>query len=246
MAQPLLWLAGLLFISLWVMQRRPKLGRRLIATALVGLLGLGWLPVPDFGVRALEQRYEEIAPDADVSEYAGVIVLGGALDSGYVAQAHLQPALNDAAERMTATAALLLRNPQLPVIFTGGEGNLLGSGPTESDRARTFFSSLGIANDRVRYESQSRSTYENAVLSSQLPGVEINQKWLLVTSAWHMPRSVATFQKLGWNVTAYPVDFRTGDSTPWTQYNLQDGAKRWELLLHECIGIVAYRLAGRL
>jgi uncharacterized SAM-binding protein YcdF (DUF218 family) len=59
-------------------------------------------------------------------------------------------------------------------------------------------------------------------------------------------RSMATFIKAGWNVTAYPVDFRTGNATPWTEYSLKDGARNWQMLFHECLGWLAYRLTGRL
>ena len=244
--QPLVWVALLLLLGLLASHRKPRLGRGLVVGALAMLLLMGWLPLPDQGLRALEGRYAEIAPHADLSGYAGVVLLGGAMGSGNVAQAHSQPVVNDAAERMSATAAILLRHSSLPVIFTGGEGALLGTGPTEADRAKAFFDSLGIAANRVRYESVSRSTYENAVLTAQMPCVNKTEKWLLLTSAWHMPRSMATFEKAGWNVTAYPVDHRTGASTPWTDYDLQSGSEHWQILLHEVVGMLAYRLTGRL
>lgn len=244
--QPLVWIAVLLVLGLLSLRRKPRLGYGFVSTALAVLLLMGWLPLPDLGLRALESRYTEIAPDADLSGYAGVVLLGGAMGSGNVAQAHSQPVVNDAAERMSATAAILLRYPRLPVIFTGGEGALLGTGPSEADRAKVFFDSLGIAANRVRYESVSRNTYENAILTAQVPGVNKTEKWLLITSAWHMPRSIATFEKAGWNVTAYPVDYRTGFDTPWTEYDLQSGSEHWQVLLHEWVGWVSYRLTGRL
>ena len=111
--------------------------------------------------------------------------------------------------------------------------------------AKAFFDSMGVPPQQVVYESASRTTYENAVFSAALPGVDPRQPWLLLTSAFHMPRSVATFRKAGWNVTPYPVDFRTGDSTAWTQYSLWLGAEKWQLVLHELAGLLAYRLAGR-
>jgi uncharacterized SAM-binding protein YcdF (DUF218 family) len=244
--QPLVWVAALLALGLITWHRKPRLSRGLVSTALAMLLLMGWLPLPDMGLRAMEGRYAEIAPDADLSGYVGVVLLGGAMGSGNVAQAHRQPVLNDAAERMVATAAILQRYPQMPVVFTGGEGSLLGVGPSEADRAKVFFDSLGIAAIRVRYESASRNTFENAVFTAQMQGVQKSEKWLLITSAWHMPRSIATFEKAGWNVTAYPVDYRTGTSTPWTDYDLQSGSEHWQILLHEVVGIVSYRLAGRL
>jgi uncharacterized SAM-binding protein YcdF (DUF218 family) len=107
-----------------------------------------------------------------------------------------------------------------------------------------FFDSMGLTGNKVQYESVSRNTFENAVLTAQVPGIDKTQRWLLVTSAFHMPRSMATFGKAGWNVTAYPVDFLTGANTPWTNFSFTGGAGRWELAVHELLGLVAYRIKG--
>jgi uncharacterized SAM-binding protein YcdF (DUF218 family) len=245
LTQPLTWVAILLFASL-LFRRKPALGRKLVGFALAVLMLMGWQPLPHWLLRQLEAAYVEMAPETDLKPFVGVIVLGGATEEGFVAVAHTQPLLNDAAERMTAPIAMLKRHPHLRIVFTGGEGSLLGGGPSEAERVRPFFDSMGLADSQVTYEAASRTTYENAVLSAQLPGINIRQRWLLVTSASHMPRSMATFAKVGWNVTAYPVDFRTGDTTPWTEYSLKDGARNWQLLLHECLGWLAYRATRRL
>lgn len=243
--QPLTWVVAMLAASL-LFARRPPLGRALVGSALALLLLMGWQPLPHWLIRNLESQYTEMVPAADLGKYAGVVVLGGATEEGYIAQAHTQPLLNDAAERMTAPVAMLKHNPHLRIVFTGGEGSFLGSGPSEAERVRPFFDSMGLGANQVTYEAVSRTTYENAVLTAQLPGIDIRQRWLLVTSAFHMQRSMATFAKAGWNVTAYPVDFRTGNTTPWTEYSLKDGARNWQLLLHEWLGFFAYRVAGRL
>lgn len=242
--QPLAWVALLLLAAVMLWQR-PKAARRLATTALCLLLLIGWQPLPDMMVRHLESQFAEVPPGADMQRFAGVIVLGGALEPAFQTTPHSQPVLNDAAERMTAVLPLLLRNPQLTIVFTGGEGRLMETGLTEAQRAQIFFDSQGIAAGKVLYESASRNTYENAVLTAQMPGIDITKPWLLLTSAWHMPRSMATFQKAGWNVTAYPVDFRTGEPTPWTEYSLARGAQRWQLALHELLGLLMYRLADR-
>jgi uncharacterized SAM-binding protein YcdF (DUF218 family) len=243
--QPLTWVAALLVASL-LLGRRPALARKLAGAALALLLLMGWQPLPQWLIRQLEIQYAEMPFNANLQPFAGVIVLGGSTEEGYVAQAHDQPLLNDAAERMIAPIAVLRHNPHLRIVFTGGEGSYLASGPSEAERVRPFFESMGLSGNQVTYEALSRTTYENAVLSAQLPGINIRQRWLLVTSASHMPRSMATFTKAGWNVTAYPVDFRTGTATPWTEYSLKDGARNWQLLLHECLGWLAYRVTGRL
>ena len=246
LTQPLLWVLVLLLAGLLLQRRKPVPARRLLWAALLALVLTGWPALPNLWIQHLESRYAEMPLDADLRPYAGVIVLGGATESGAVQQAHVQPLLNGAAERMTAPVAMLLRYPHLRVVFTGGEGALFGSGPSEADRARVFFESMGLRAQRVEYESVSRNTYENAVLTAQLPGLDKTQRWLLVTSAFHMPRSMATFTKAGWNVTAYPVDFSTGGGTPWAEFSLTNGAGTWELALHETAGLLAYRLTGRL
>jgi uncharacterized SAM-binding protein YcdF (DUF218 family) len=112
--------------------------------------------------------------------------------------------------------------------------------------ARRFYDSLGIPEGQVRYEAVSRNTYENAVLSAELPGVNPQNRWLLLTSAWHMARAKATFEKAGWNVTAYPVDFRAESPLNWSRYSLQEGVSDWQMGLNEYVGWLAYRLMGRL
>ncbi|HNV60480.1 MAG TPA: YdcF family protein [Rhodoferax sp.] len=244
-AQPLTWIAALLVASL-LAHRRPALAQKLVGLALSLLLLMGWQPLPHGLLRQLEVQYAEIPFDADLRTFTGVVILGGSTEEAYIAEAHTQPLLNEAAERMMGPIAMLRRNPHLRLVFTGGEGSFMASGPSEAERVRPFFDSMGIGRSEVTYEARSRTTYENAVLTAQLPGININQRWLLVTTASHMPRSMATFKKVGWNVAAYPVDFRTGNDTPWTAYSLKDGARNWQLLLHEYLGLLAYRLTGRL
>jgi uncharacterized SAM-binding protein YcdF (DUF218 family) len=246
LTQPLVWVFALLVWSLLWHGRNPRAAQRLGWSALSLWLVMAWQPLPDYLLRGLENQYTEISPQADLSGYYGVLVLGGATESGAIAQSHVQPLLNGAAERMTSAVALMQRNTHLRMVFTGGEGALFGSGPSEADRAKMFFDSLGLNGPQVQYESKSRNTYENAVLSAQLPGMDVQKRWLLVTSASHMPRSMATFQKAGWNVTAYPVDFNTGNDLPWTSFALAGVPGRWEMLLHEYAGLLAYRLTGRM
>ncbi len=244
--QPLAWVALLLTLGLLAQRRWRRAGMALIWLALGVLLLQGWEPLPDMLIRRLEARYPAVTRLPDAPRYAGIVVLGGALEPAYIWQGHGQPALNDAAERMTGALPLLQRHAHLQLLFTGGEGELLAQGLTEADRARIFYADMGVAQPRLTFESASRTTYENAVLSAALPGVDKTRPWLLVTSAWHMPRAMATFEKAGWNVTAYPVDFRTGNETPWTRYSLGAGSGKWNLALHEYLGLLAYRLSGKL
>lgn len=218
----------------------------MIWTAWTLLLVLGWLPLSDMLVRRLERQYAEFPTDADLKKYVGMVVLGGSTEPGYVAVSHPQPLLNEAAERLTIPVTMLRHNPHLRLIYTGGGVTILTSPTSEAQLARKFFDSMGVPDKDAVYEAASRTTHENAVLSARLPGVDIKQRWLLVTSAWHMPRSMAAFAAEGWNVTAYPVDFRTGLTTPWMEYSLTRGIRNWNLVLHELLGALAYDARRRI
>lgn len=244
--QPLAWAALLWLAALLGMSWRRRWALMLGWAGLLIVLLQGWEPLPDALLRKLESRYPRLSMSASsLRQYQGVVVLGGALEPAYVWAGHDQAALNDAAERMTVPLILMRQHPELRLIFTGGEGELFASGPSEAARARLFYDSMGIAPGQVRYESASRTTYENAVLSSHLDGVNPARPWLLLTSAFHMPRAMAAFRRAGWNVTAYPVDFRTGLGTPWSQYSMAAGARKWKIALHELLGLLTYQLTGR-
>ena len=248
--QPLAWVALLFAVALLCVPRKRALGLGLGWASLGLLLVLGWQPLPDALLRSLEAQHPPPAwaamPTApDWQRYAGVVVLGGALEQAWVRAGNGQVALNGSAERMTVPVALLRQHPNLRLLFTGGEGTLSASGEPEAVQARAFFESLGVPAQRMQFESRSRTTYENAVFTAALPGVDKTRPWLLVTSAWHMPRALATFRAAGWNVTPYPVDYRTGTRTPWTEYSLVDSLRRWRIALHEWAGLLAYRLVGR-
>ena len=242
--QPLAWVALLLALGLLLLHRRQRTGRRLIGAALLILLLQGWQPLPDALLRQLERQHPAPA-GLDLRQYAGIVVLGGALDPSYIWAGHSQPALNHAAERMTAPLPLLRQYPHLQLLFTGGEGELLAEGMSEAERARRFYRQMGVDPGRLLLESASRTTHENAVLSAKLPGIDTSRPWLLLTSAWHMPRALATFRKTGWNVTPWPSDYRAGLETPWSQYSLTQGAIKWHTALHEYLGWLVYALTGR-
>lgn len=242
--QPLFWLGLWWILSLWLLKRHPRTALTLLWGGLGGLLLLGVQAAPDALLRSLEDRYP-VPPEASIGQHAGVIVLGGAFDHPASFVTHGQVPLNDAAERMTLPLTWLRQHPAMDLVFSGGEGRLVGiTGVSEAELARQFYAEQGLDMAHVMLESRSRSTRENAQRVAELLGPRCRaQHWLLVTSAWHMPRAVAEFQAVGCQVTPYPVDFRTGADTPWTEYSLTESLHRWQLALHEWIGLAAYRLS---
>jgi uncharacterized SAM-binding protein YcdF (DUF218 family) len=110
------------------------------------------------------------------------------------------------------------------------------------------FDSLGIEKSRLIIERNARNTIENAEFSKALAAPKPGERWLLVTSAVHMPRSVGLFRKIGFAVEPYPVDWRTrGLADIWTFTPLAtEGLVRTDLAMREWIGLVAYRLTGKI
>lgn len=227
--QPMFWLAvwwcvALVLLSLSARRRRTAVRMLWGGLAVLGLLGFEALP--HALLRPLENRYPVPAPEV-IGRHVGVIVLGGATQHPGIYQAHGQVPLGEAAERMTVPVGLMRQHPKLQLVFSGGEGRLLATGVSEAELARAFYEEQGMDMRRVILESGSRTTRENASQVAALLGGHCKQPWLLVTSAWHMPRSVPEFEAVGCQVTPYPVDFRTGDATPWTEYSLARSLLLW-------------------
>jgi uncharacterized SAM-binding protein YcdF (DUF218 family) len=239
--QPVFWLAlwwgvALLVISRW---RRAAMGMLWLGLAVLGLLGFEALP--HALLHPLENQYP-VPTAAVVDRHVGVVVLGGATQHPRSYQAHAQVPLGEAAERMSVPVGLLRQHPKLALVFSGGEGRLWATGVTEAELARAFYREQGVELARVTLEAGSRNTRENARQVVALLGARCQEPWLLVTSAWHMPRAVAEFESLGCRVTPYPVDFRTGASTDWSEYALARSLMLWQTALHEWLGLAVYAL----
>jgi uncharacterized SAM-binding protein YcdF (DUF218 family) len=241
--EPLFWVLLLLLAGVLLGGRRARPGRTLSALALLALLLSSWTSGPEALLRALESRYER-PPEQALQHFAGIVVLGGALSSPELWEAHPQVGLNDQAERMTEAVALMRSHPNLRLLFTGGNAKISGEGVSEAQRAKVFFDAMGVDPARVGYESASRNSYENALLTASMPGVDKTQPWLLLTSAFHLPRAMGVFTHAGWNVAPWPVDYRTTAHDSWFDFSLHYGPEMWQLALHEWLGYAAYRMAG--
>jgi uncharacterized SAM-binding protein YcdF (DUF218 family) len=177
----------------------------------------------------------------------GIIVLGGGED-GQALGAPQLAGLNEAAERYTEAVALARRLPEARVVFSGGSGRLLTVEEPEAEGAGRLFAALGIAKDRITLETRSRSTHENALLTAQVLAPRPDQRWLLVTSAWHMPRAMGCFRRAGFAVEPWPVDYRTPRPLDMTRAygSVPEGLRRIDFVTREYVGLVAYYLTGRI
>jgi uncharacterized SAM-binding protein YcdF (DUF218 family) len=229
---------------LLLLTRFRRLASWLVVTSLMLLAVAGLSPLGNILMLPLEQRFPPW--NASRGPPDGIVVLGGAISPG-VSAARGVVALNEAAERITVTAELARRYPNARLIYTGGSNALLSDRIPEAPFAVRELEALGVAHDRITAEEQSRNTMENAVFSRLIAQPKPGQRWLLVTSAYHMPRSIAAFRAAGFPVEAYPVDWRTRGPIDATQpfAALSDGLARTDIAVHEWIGLLAYRLTGK-
>jgi len=223
---------------------RDRVGRRLVVASAGLLLFGGWLPVSNWLMLPLEQRFSraDLAGGVD-----GIVVLGGGEEARIWAE-RAGHALNEAGERFTEAVALARRYPKAKVAFTGGAIELLTAPKVGADAARAIFADLGLAEgERLLFERTARDTLENAVLVKALAQPKAGERWLLVTSAWHMPRAIGAFRKAGFPVEPWPVDYRT--ASLWDALRPfeapADGLKRFDTALREWVGLVVYRASGR-
>lgn len=236
-------LAGLLGCVLLVIGRRLRLGRALAILGLGGLAVAGLSPLAVWTAMPLEDRFPQFVEDG--APVAGIVVLGGAIETR-TSRARRQLVLNDAGERQIAMADLVRRYPNARLVFTGGSGNLQGNDTSEAEVVGRFADTLGLPRTRLILENRSRNTRENAVFTANLVKPQPGERWLLVTSAWHMPRAVGCFRKAGFTVSAYPVDYRTGSGADAWRFRsfASDGLMLLDLVAKEWVGLVAYKLAG--
>jgi len=234
---------GLVGIAL-LLTRSRRLASWLVVTSLVLLVLFGLSPLGNALMLPLEERF----PPWDASHGApdGVIVLGGVIAED-VSAARGAVALNESAERVTVAAELARRYPKLRIIFSGGTNALLFDKGAEAGFAVRQLEDLGVARERIVAEEQSRNTVENAVFSRLIANPQPGQRWVLLTSAFHMPRAIAVFRAAGFPVEAYPVDWRTtGPMDLVRPYpSVSEGLRRTDVAVREWIGLLLYRLTGK-
>jgi uncharacterized SAM-binding protein YcdF (DUF218 family) len=236
-------LIGLGVIALLLAWRR--IATTAILLAFLVLFFSAWTTLGALLLQPLEDRF---ARPADIpANVAGIIVLGGGFE-GAVNAARGGYEMNSAGDRFVETAVLARRLPGAKVVVTGGSGALLLTGEPDGDIAPRLLEALGVARDRMVLENRSRNTYENARFTLDLLQPDSGQNWLLVTSAFHMPRSMALFRKAGFEVIAWPVDYRTaGTEGPGlARDNAIDSLENTTLAIREWLGLAAYWLMGRI
>lgn len=238
-----LLMAGVPLLALWWLARgKVRATAKLLGAYVALMLMIGIFPLGALLLHPLESRFPARPP---VDHVAGIILLGGGVDP-LMSQRSSMPKLIAGADRYTEGLALARRFPDAPVLFTGGSAALIGPRYTEARAVAGLLTELGLPPARLHLEDRSRTTAENAVLLKAMWPVQAPGRWLLVTTASHMPRAMGAFCRAGWHdLVAWPVDYhavRFADGIGWDPLrhllDLDLGLKEWA-------GMIGYTMSGR-
>jgi uncharacterized SAM-binding protein YcdF (DUF218 family) len=224
-------------------------GRRFVTIGAILLLLAGLSPLGNALILPLEDRFPRANLD-DPPSPTGFILLGGAEDR-LVGTARHAPTLNEAGERLVEAAILARRFPNAKIAFSGGDAGILYKSGSEAQGAQALLTAMGVAQDRLILEANARDTYENAAfLKDELTKqgeLGAGKRWVLITSAYHMPRAMGAFRKAGFDVDPWPVDYRTRGETDLTRPfdKVSEGLRRVDVASREWVGLLAYWLGGR-
>jgi uncharacterized SAM-binding protein YcdF (DUF218 family) len=221
-----------------------RMGYRLIVCFIILIVVIGALPIGNALILLLEQRFP--VWDASRGFPTGVVILGGGVINPRISAARGQIALGGGGNRAIVLAELARQYPTMRIVFCGGRGELFRAGPTEADYFVDLLATFGIQRDRIELESRSRNTAENAAFSKELIMPKPGERWLLVTSAMHMPRAMGAFRQEGFPVEAFPVDWRTVgyQDLYLISFPSLNNLRRFDDGAHEWFGLLAYWLTN--
>ncbi len=241
--QPFNWVLGLMLYSLFSKKRERK--RKALVIAVVLSLFFTNHFIYNQAVKLWE--VETITADEIVQPYKLGILLGG-YSNGHILPNHDRFNFNHNGNRFFNTYELYRTGKIEKILLTGGTGDILKDQKSEAPEVHKLLIRLGVPDDDIIVEDQARNTYENAIFTKKiLDQNNIRGNFLLITSAFHMRRSKACFDKAGISYTPYSVDF-IGEKDRWHPENTilpdRGGFYYWEKLFKEWVGYVAYWVVG--
>ncbi len=221
-----------------------KLAGTIVLIPFIVLLLSAWTTLGALLISPLESRFAR--PDMP-TKIAGIIVLGGGFE-GAINKARGGYELNGSGDRFVETAILARRFPAARIVVSGGNGSPLLDGEGDAATAPRLFAGLGIPATRLVLEGESRNTSENVANIRDLVKPEPDDSWLLVTSAFHMPRAMGLFKKAGFPVVPWPVDYRTSGEEGIGLFgdNALDSLQTTTTAFREWCGLIAYKFTGRI
>lgn len=237
---PLVWIVGLLLFALIAKNIRYK--KRSFYFGFALLLFFSNPFIADRTFRAWEG---EPVPMSSVGNYElGIVLTGVTMNMDDIPD---RVFFSKGADRVLHAVQLYKGGKIKKILISGGSGSVLRKDIPESDKLRQVMLYSGVKDSDIIIENRSRNTRENALFSKQvIDSLGLKGGKLLITSAFHMRRSMGCFDKVEVGVEPFKVDFYHGSSG----FRLDDLVPNeyslylWNVLIHEVTGNIVYRLLG--
>ncbi len=242
-ASVFLILAGLVLSK----TRWMRFGKPMILTGAVALLLIAFSPLGRQLIIPLEDRYGlQTINQLQGQKIDGIIVLGGTVHM-YVSDQRGVPSIVSGAERIIEAVKLANKFPKARILLAGGP-NTIGTNPTpDAVVVKQLMVDMGVEAQRIEVEGRSKNTWQNAIFAKEMAKPKAGENWLLITSAYHMPRAMGCFARAGFKTSAYPVDYQTGGEAsryaPF--YYALDGVTITDTAAKEWLGLLVYWASGR-
>ena len=202
------------------------------------ILFFGNTGISGYILNSFEKAYSK--SQINLNEIDGLLILGGPLEEKSYHNIS-EIALNSQVERLTTAIQFYNTNKDLIILYSGFS-NKINPISSEAERAQIFFERMGIKKNTIILEKNSKNTIENIKFSKDIIE-EIGGNWLLITSAFHMKRAMILCEKLKLKVRPYPVDWQIKKKNfSLLSYNIRLSFRYWEIILHELVGILYYKV----
>lgn len=236
---PLVWVFMLLLVGF--LARKQSIKMKFFYASFFTLLIFSNPFLADMAFRAWEG---DAVPMSSIGNYETGIVLTGVASVKRGAPDRVF--FGKGADRVVHAVQLYKAGKIKRILISGGSGALMGKKVRESEQLKKVFLFSGVPDSVIDIENSSRNTMENARFSRRLiDSLKLKPRFLLITSAFHMPRAMGCFKKAGIAADAYTTDFYIGDSTVTISDLIipsESALMNWSILIHEVFGYWIYRL----
>lgn len=234
----LLWVFGLLYI-------KKKRGKRCLWIGLILLWFFSNQFIANQAMLAWEPDFKDFT---EIKNHEYGIVLTGVTNLSKTA--YDRTFFNKGADRITHALQLYREGKIKKILITGGQGLNPVNPQSEAEILQRFLLMTGVPPEDVMIEDQSKNTHENALFTKEFlkeKGIDVNQEFILITSAFHMKRAQACFDKVGLATETFPTDYYSNDikyDIPTLLFPDPYSIFIWHIVSKEWIGILVYRLVG--
>jgi uncharacterized SAM-binding protein YcdF (DUF218 family) len=216
--------------------------KRVLSICFISVLFIALFPLGEWLLYPLEKKYSQ---NEELINVDGVIVLAGP-ENPILTKSWNQVSIGDSSERLLVFMMLSRQHPNAKLVFTGGGAGISSNQLKKSDVAKLLFEEQGINVSNVIFEEDSRNTWESILFSNKLLKPDLNSHWVLITSSWHLPRTMGILCKVNWQVTPYPVDYKSQSENLFRiNWDFSSNLELLVIAMREWIGILAYRLTGK-